>query len=369
MAERRIAEHASPLELRGEEALDVVPEREPERSSVGLERLQEHEARRVPPAPAGELRHELERSLFGAEVRHREAAVGVDDGGEAHVAEVMPLRDHLRADEHDAIGRAKAVDRLAQGAGARRRVRVEPDPLQLRHRSRQLRLEPLRPGAHVRELGRAAGGAEHGHGLATPAVVAVQPPVPVQRQRDVAVRAPPRRAARPAVQRRRDATAVEQENSLAAFVDEAPELGEKRGRERVAGLATEVDEAHARHRGSDTHGQRHARQALPALGPGRGAPVDGDRALERRPLRRDRARVVSRVGLLLERRVVLLVDDDQADAAHRCEHGRARSDDDARLAPGDPVALVAPLRVRERPSGGSRRCRRTCARSAPPSAA
>ena len=45
---------------------------------------------------------------------------------------------------------------------------------------------------------------------------------------------------------------------------------------------------------------------------------------------------------------MLLVDDDQPDAPHRREHGRAGADDDARLAARDPVALVAPLRVAER---------------------
>ena len=44
---------------------------------------------------------------------------------------------------------------------------------------------------------------------------------------------------------------------------------------------------------------------------------------------------------------MLLVDADQPEAAHRREDGRARSDDDAGLARGDPLALVAPLRLRQ----------------------
>ncbi len=45
---------------------------------------------------------------------------------------------------------------------------------------------------------------------------------------------------------------------------------------------------------------------------------------------------------------MLLVDDDQADAAHRGEDRRPGPDDDPRLATRDPVALVAPLGVSER---------------------
>ena len=123
------------------------------------------------------------------------------------------------------------------------------------------------------------------------------------------------------------------------------ELGKERRRERVAGLAPQVDDL--------TDGSAPARRAaeleplepLPALRPRRGAAVDGHGALERRPLRRDRPRVVARVGLLLVRGVVLLVDADQAEPAHRREHGRARADRDRRLARDDPLALVAPLRL------------------------
>ena len=46
--------------------------------------------------------------------------------------------------------------------------------------------------------------------------------------------------------------------------------------------------------------------------------------------------------------VVLLVDDDQAEPAHRREDRRARTDDDARLAARDPLALVAALCLGER---------------------
>ena len=85
----------------------------------------------------------------------------------------------------------------------------------------------------------------------------------------------------------------------------------------------------------------------PALGSRRRAPVDGDGALERSPLGSYGARVVARIRLLLVRRIVLLVHADDAEAAHRREHGGARADDDPRLPRRDPLTLVAPLRLRE----------------------
>ena len=84
--------------------------------------------------------------------------------------------------------------------------------------------------------------------------------------------------------------------------------------------------------------------ALPALRPRRRAAVDGDRALERRPLRRDGARVVARVGLLLVGR-------SRAPRRRRSGPGRGTGAKTAeraptttrRLARDDPLALVAPL--------------------------
>ena len=85
------------------------------------------------------------------------------------------------------------------------RVRVEPEALELGHLLGQRLLEALRPGAEARDLGRAARRAELGRRLAAPAVVAVEPAVAVERQRDVAVRTAQGEAARAAMQRGRDA--------------------------------------------------------------------------------------------------------------------------------------------------------------------
>ena len=153
MADGRVPECRAPLELLGQESLDVVPLGELERHRVGLERLDEHEPRSVAPAAPGELRHELERLLLGTEVGDRETRVCVDDGGEVNAGKVMSLRDHLGTDEHGTIGAPEAFDRLAEGTGARGGVGVEPDPFELGHVPLELLLEPLRSRADVCELG------------------------------------------------------------------------------------------------------------------------------------------------------------------------------------------------------------------------
>ena len=261
---------------------------------------------------------------------------------------MVALRDHLRPDEDGPLGRAEALEDVAHRARPARDVRVEPEPLELGEALRELRLEPLRPGADPGELDGATLGAFARDGLHPSAVVAVERVIGVQRERDVAVQATARDAAGAAVDRRRHTASVEEQDRPPAAVHDPAERAEERRRERIARLAAQVDEPHGRHRRPDPRRQRQAPEPCPALGPGRRGAVHRDRALERRPLGGDRARVVAGVGLLLVRGVVLLVDDDQPDAAHRREHGRPRADDDPRLAPRDPVALVAPLRRAER---------------------
>ena len=176
-------------ELVGEEAGDVVPNRVRERRRVRLEGLHDDPARRIPAAPAGQLRHELERPLLGAEVREREPRVRVDDRRDLDAREVVALRHHLRPDQHGRARRREALERIAQRARPRGGVRVEADPLEAGHSPRQLRVEALRPRTDARELDRAALGARGRHLGRVAAVVAVEPRVVVQCERDVAASA------------------------------------------------------------------------------------------------------------------------------------------------------------------------------------
>ncbi len=180
------------------------------------------------------------------------------------------------------------------------------------------------------------------------AVVAAESRVAVQHERDVAVRTTDRRAASAAVQRGCDAAPVQEQDRLAAAVGDLAELGEKRRRERVTGLPAQVDDLHRRQPAGDAPAELEPLERRPALGPRRRRPEDRDGALERCALDRDRAGVVARIGLLLVGRVLLLVDDDQAEPVHRREDRRAGADDDPRLAGDDPRTFVAALGVGER---------------------
>ena len=72
------------------------------------------------------------------------------------------------------------------------------------------------------------------------------------------------------------------------------ELGEQRRGERVAALAPQVDDAHRRQLAAQAAAELEPLERRPALRPRRRAAEDGDRALERRALGRDRPGVVAR---------------------------------------------------------------------------
>ena len=232
----------------------------------------------------------------------------------------------------------------------------------------ELALEPLGAGAEARELGRAARRAERRRtARAWPQWWQWSAPSPCSDERDVAVRAAERRPARAAVQRRRDAAAVEEQDRLAALVGDA-------ARARRAAAPRADSPASRRRSTTCTGGSGRAEPAaeleplepLPALRPRRRAAVDGDRALERRALRGDGARVVARVGLLLVRGVVLLVDADRARASRtgakiaeraptttRASPDAIRSRSSRRSASVSPewrTATRSPKRARKRPT-------------------
>ena len=111
------------------------------------------------------------------------------------------------------------------------------------------------------------------------------------------------------------------------------------------GLAAKIHDLDVRQPPAEPPAQLEPLEPLPALGSRRRASVDRDRAFQGGALRRDGARVVAGVGLLLVGGVVLLVDADQAESLHRREDSRPGSHDDARLAGRDSLPLVAPLRI------------------------
>ena len=205
-----------------------------------------------------------------------------------------------------------------------------------------------------------------GHRLAMAAVMAGQQAVgAVHDERDVARRALPRPPARAAGQEVRPPAAVEQDDGLAR-------VGQRLVGERVQGALrlAHVDDLDRRQRRAvDARGQAQARERVHRLRARRRAAGDEHGAGLRGAALGHAARVVARVALVLVGRVVLLVDDDEADVR---ASGR-RSPSAARRTRAPPPRAAAPTRrgARRRRawSAGRRRCRRSARRSAPRSAA
>ena len=170
----------------------------------------------------------------------------------------------------------------------------------------------------------------------------------VQGERHVAATAPPRLRAGAAVERCRGSAPVLEDDRAAAAVLDLTERVEQRTRERVAAVQAQVDDLNGGQATADPGREAQPPcHPMPDLGPRRRAPVDGDRAFEPGPLGGNPAGVVARVGLVLVRSVVLLVDDDDPEVGHRREHRRPRADDHPSLAGGDAAVLgAAPARLR-----------------------
>ena len=172
--------------------------------------------------------------------------------------------------------------------------------------------------------------------------------VAVQDERDLAVGAQPHASAGAAGQEVRPAAAVEQQDPLATGMAQIRERHPGLGVQRLV-QAAHVQHLHGRHR-PPVHPLRQAQAThrQHALGPGRRRAEDEHRAGVAGAPAGDPARVVAGVALVLIGALVLLVDDDQAEIVDRREHGRARSDADARLAAAQPHPLVVALAQAER---------------------
>ncbi len=192
--------------------------------------------------------------------------------------------------------------------------------------------------------------------LGVAAVVAAEPPPGVQGEAHIAVRTAEPAAAGATVQRRRRTAPVEQQDRPSALVGESPEAVAQRARERVVGVAPQVHDLDRGKPAADPRAQRHPLEPVPALGSWRRRAGEQERSGRACPAQCHAARVVPRVVALLVGRVVLLVDDHEAEPPDRRKHGRARSDDDVGLAATDPCVrggahAVGQPRVQHRDAG------------------
>ena len=155
----RQAELLAVGELLGRETLEIVAGGEADGGGVGLEALDDRAPRvRAAAGAARDLRDELEGPLGRAEVGEGEGGVGADHADEAHIREVEPLRDHLRAHQHLDLALSEALERVVEVRGRLHGVAVDAQQRlafdQAREESRELFLDALRAEA------------EHRHGLA-----------------------------------------------------------------------------------------------------------------------------------------------------------------------------------------------------------
>ena len=231
VAERRVAELAAALELLVEEA---ARRRAGRRTRSGARRAGTSGRARGPGAsrplrPASCVTSWNVRSS-ARKSGSAERRVRVDHGRELDAGEVVALRDHLRPEQDRAVGarRSGGARRSAPPASrpCRASSRIE---LELREVARELALEPLRARRRAararpsRTPGTSPATARRGRSGGSAARR-----VAVEDERDVAVRAADRRAARAAVERGRDAAPVQEQDRLAAAV------GEPRGARRGA---------------------------------------------------------------------------------------------------------------------------------------
>src|SRR5262249_30806524 len=137
-----------------------------------------------------------------------------------HGWKVVPLRDHLRADEHVNLALRHVVEHARDFAAAPNRVAIDAGHTSLRERGHDLGLDALGAESTLLEILAAARRARARHGRGVVAIMTAQLPAPsVIRQRHAAMRALHRRTALPAEHDGRVAAAVEEDDGLLAAIE------------------------------------------------------------------------------------------------------------------------------------------------------
>ena len=362
--ERRQPERTPLGQLLGGEGDEVVPHQRRQQRVRRVPGLDPHLARRslggVAAGATGSLHQQREQALGGAKVAREQRAVGVDRRHQRHAPEVVPLGDHLGADQHVDLARVHRRQPRLQRALDACGVGVDAADAGAGQQRGDLLLELLGAAAQRRDIGVAAVRAGARHALGEAAVVAAQRAVGlVEDAPCAAVRAAALPATGAAVQHRRVAAAVEQQQALLAARDALLDRRLQRRRQhrglRAARARQPVHVEHAHRRqcaASHARGQREPRVApllgtLPGLQRRRGRPQDHRHALEPAAVDREVARRVARPLLLLVGRIVLLVDDDQPRPWQRREDRHARAQHEVGAAGQRQQPVAQPLRRRQ----------------------
>src|SRR5437660_7316527 len=106
----------------------------------------------TPPRAPGDLRQKLEGSLGRPEVREPQAHVRADDPDEGDARKVVPLCDHLRADQHVELAPRESREQFGDGATAADRVAVHASDTGARKMLSNLLFDPLRPESELFEI-------------------------------------------------------------------------------------------------------------------------------------------------------------------------------------------------------------------------
>ncbi len=260
MREGRVAQRLAALDLLAEEGGRVVTTGVDDAGRGRRQGLDDHlAAGGAATAATGELGDHREGPLGGAEVGEAQGGVGVEDRAQRHLGEVVPLGDHLGADEDGALGLAEGGEDAGMGATAAGRVGVEAEDRHRRQPLGQQRLDLLGADAGARERGRVAIAAGARQRLGMGAVMADEAAaVAVDDQRDVAVGTVPVTPAGPAGEPGREAAPVDHHDRLRPGLADAAERLPGGGMQRAGagiGLA-HVEHPHRRHRAAvDAVGQ------------------------------------------------------------------------------------------------------------------
>ena len=188
MSQRWVTERCASLELLGEEPSDVVPLCKLEGHRLGLvaSAPARARARRGRYAPRAASRAETFAPRRGnpaaqGRCRHRSPPRGRRPGSDGPwQPSGVPISTARSAARKRSIASRSAPGRAAVSASSRMRCELGHLPL-------ELRLEPLRARTDLGELRRPARRARLGYLFRIPAVMTVQAPVTMQRERDVTV--------------------------------------------------------------------------------------------------------------------------------------------------------------------------------------
>ena len=338
---------------------------------LAVARLDQH-FRFQPRAPgaAGHLHQLREQALAGAVVLREQRGIGIEHADERQLLEVVALGDHLRADQDVDVAAVHRVERFLCAALPARGIGVDAQDARLREQRLQAFLDALRAAAERLQIDIAAGRAGVRDAQFQAAVMAAQAPLrPVQHHERRAARAVADPPARLAAQHGRVAAPVQEQQRLLAALHAHAQRLHQGGRQAFLRLvALHVDQFYAWQ-----HGVAHG--ALAQLQPAvaarlrvvpafqrrrRRAEHDGNAQLARAPHGQVACRI-AQAFLLLVRRVVFLVDDDQAQMRQRRQDRQPRAQHDARAArvPRQPVQHAfafrqAAVQRRQRHAGEAR---------------